>query len=68
MAGNAASFDFATATTFVGEPTPAPPGKTEFILLQGLAANTTYAAALTNTDDAGNVSVVSNIVEVTTEP
>jgi hypothetical protein len=68
MAGNAASFDFATATTFVGEPTPAPPGKTEFILLQGLAANTMYAAALTSTDDAGNVSVVSNIVEVTTEP
>jgi hypothetical protein len=68
MAGNAASFNFATATPFVGEPTPAPPGKTEFILVQGLAANTLYSAALTSTDDAGNVSVVSNIVEATTEP
>jgi hypothetical protein len=68
MVGNAASFVFATATPFVGEPTPANFGKTEFILVQGLAANTLYSAALTSTDDAGNVSVVSNIVEVTTEP
>jgi hypothetical protein len=68
MAGNAASFVFATATAFAGEPTPANPGKMEFILVQGLAANTMYSAALTSTDDAGNVSVVSNIVQVTTVP
>ena len=68
MVGNAASFNYAAATQFVGEPTPAAVGKTEFILVQGLAANTTYSAAITSIDDAGNVSIISNIVEITTQP
>jgi len=68
MIGNAASFNYAGATQFPSEPTPGVVGKDEFILVQGLAANTTYSAALTSIDDAGNVSVVSNIVEVTTQP
>jgi len=68
MVGDAASFDWATATPFVGEPVPTAFGATEFILVQGLDDDTTYSAAITSTDDAGNVSVVSNIVTVTTEP
>ena len=68
MVGNAAAFNFAAATQFGGEPTPSAFGATEFILVQGLNSNTTYSAAITSTDDAGNVSIVSNIVTVTTEP
>ena len=66
MMGPAAAFDWASATPFAGEPTPGFFGSDESILVQGLNDETTYSAAITSTDDAGNVALMSNIVEVTT--
>ena len=66
MMGDAATFDWGTATPFVGEPTPGVFGSDESILVQGLNDETTYAAAITSTDDAGNVSLMSNIDVVRT--
>ena len=43
-----------------------PVGSDQSILVQGLNDETTYSAAMTDTDDAGNTSVMSNIVVVRT--
>ena len=66
MMGDAAAFDWGTATQFPGEPAPKSVGSDQSILVQGLNDETTYSAAMTDTDDAGNTSVMSNIVVVRT--
>jgi len=49
-------FDYAAAIPVVGEPVPAAPGAQQGFLVQGLDDETTYAAAMTSFDDAGNRS------------
>ena len=56
---------YATAVT-EGLPTPAEPGTQQEYTLEGLEAGKAYYLALTATDDFGNVSPLSNIVQANT--
>jgi len=76
--GTAASYDvrfsrsriteanWASAIKASGEPTPKEAGAIQYFTVTGLARETTYFFALKVTDDAGNVSVLSNVIGVTT--
>ncbi|WP_309122808.1 fibronectin type III domain-containing protein [Paenibacillus sp.] len=55
-----------SATQVSGEPLPAAPGTTQSFTLYGLSVNTTYHFAMKATDDAGNVSALSNVASQTT--
>ncbi len=52
--------------TPVATGTPLQPGQTETVTVGGLSPSTTYAFALMSSDSAGNVSDLSNILQVTT--
>ncbi len=49
------------SATLVTPPTPAVPGSTETVIIQGLQDATTFFAALKSRDAAGNVSALSNV-------
>jgi len=78
LTGTAASYDirfstapitaanFATATQAPSEPTPGPAGTSQSLVIRDLTRQTTYYFAAKATDDAGNVSALSNVPSVTT--
>jgi hypothetical protein len=77
-AGTAASYDirystspitggnWGSASTVSGEPAPAAAGTQQTFTLTGLQGSRTYYIALKATDDAGNVSGLSNVATGTT--
>lgn len=56
------STNFATATPVVSLPTPAPPGSTQSVTVNGLQGATVYYFAIKTVDDRGNWSAISNVV------
>lgn len=76
--GQAASYDlrystapitadnFSAATAVAGVSAPAIAGSTEIMTVTGLQPATTYFFALTTTDEANNVSAMSNVASKTT--
>lgn len=76
--GTAASYDVRYSTTAItsanwgsalqatGEPAPSAPGTTQNFTIGGLSGSRTYYVAVKTTDDAGNISVISNVVNGTT--
>lgn len=73
LTGTAASYDvryststitaanWASATQATGEPTPAVAGTAQTFMVRGLSRQVTYYFAIRATDDAGNVSALSNV-------
>lgn len=78
LSGTASQFDvrystspitaanFASATRFVGTPTPTAPGTTQNVVVTGLLPATTYYFAIKTADDVPNWSLISNVVSKTT--
>jgi hypothetical protein len=76
--GTAASYDVRYSTSTItsanwssalqatGEPAPAAAGTSQSFTISGLSGSRTYYVAIKTTDDAGNVSVLSNVVSGTT--
>ena len=76
--GTAASYDiryststitlanWGSATLATGEPAPASAGTTQTFTLNGLTGSRTYYVAIRTTDNSGNVSGLSNVVNRTT--
>ncbi|HYJ32483.1 MAG TPA: fibronectin type III domain-containing protein [Candidatus Binatia bacterium] len=76
--GTAASYDVRYSTSAItssnwssalqatGEPAPAAAGTSQSFTISGLSGSRTYYVAIKTTDDAGNVSVLSNVVNGTT--
>ena len=76
--GTAASYDVRYSTSTItsanwssalqatGEPAPAAAGASQTFTIGGLSGSRTYYVAIKTTDDAGNVSVLSNVVNGTT--
>ncbi|MFD0670722.1 fibronectin type III domain-containing protein [Cohnella sp. GCM10027633] len=63
------SGNWASATQASGEPTPGASGASQSMTVSGLSASTTYYFALKATDEASNVSAISNVVsKATTSP
>src|SRR6185369_8968497 len=58
---NITDANWGSATQATGEPAPAVAGTSQSFTVNGLAANTTYYFALKTTDDAGNISPLSNV-------
>lgn len=58
--------NWAGATQATGEPSPAAPGSNQSFTVRGLSRQVTYHFAVRMLDDAGNVSALSNVVQVTT--
>jgi chitodextrinase len=59
--------NFGSATVVTGEPTPAVPGTTQTYVLAGLNFSTQYYVALRSQDSQGNASLISNVVNFTTQ-
>jgi hypothetical protein len=78
LTGTASSYDirystspitttnWGSATQVTGEPVPAVSGTVTNFTVTGLTRQTTYYFAMKVTDDAGNPSAISNVVNVTT--
>ncbi|HEX7077291.1 MAG TPA: fibronectin type III domain-containing protein [Candidatus Eisenbacteria bacterium] len=60
------SSNWTSATQATGEPTPATAGTTQSFTIAGLVGSQTYYVAIKTTDDRGNVSLLSNVVNGTT--
>lgn len=61
--------NWASATQASGEPTPTGAGNFAVFTITGLASSTTYYVALKTRDEAGNWSIISNVVtDATTAP
>lgn len=58
--------NWASVAQINGEPTPASSGSSQNMTVSGLAAATTYYFAMKSTDDAGNVSPLSDVATGTT--
>jgi phosphodiesterase/alkaline phosphatase D-like protein len=58
--------NFASATRFLGTPTPAASGTPQSVNVTGLVPATTYYFALKTSDDASNWSLISNVPSKTT--
>jgi chitodextrinase len=58
--------NFASATRWLGTPTPAAPGTRQSVTVTGLSANTTYYFAIKTADEVPNWSGVSNVISRTT--
>ena len=58
--------NWGSATPATGEPTPASAGTTQTFTLSGLQGSRTYYVAIRTTDNSGNVSGLSNVVNRTT--
>jgi chitodextrinase len=54
--------NYSSATQVTGEPAPAAPGTSQSHTVTGLQAATTYWFAIKTADDAGNWSLISNVV------
>jgi len=59
--------NFTSANLLSGEPTPKPANQSESYIVTGLFPRTTYYLAITATDDAGNISPLSNVISITTQ-
>ena len=78
LSGTASQFDvrfstspitaanFASATRFLGTPTPTAPGTTQSVVVNGLTPATTYYFAIKTADDVPNWALISNVVSKTT--
>ena len=78
LSGTAAQFDvrystslitaanFASATQWMGAPTPAAPGTVQSTTVTGLQPNTTYWFAIKTADEVPNWSGISNVITRTT--
>ncbi len=55
--------NFSTANAVPGPPAPTDAGTRQRLVVRGLTRGTTYYFALKTTDDAGNVSPLSNVVK-----
>lgn len=76
--GTAATYDVRYSTSTItssnwsgalqatGEPAPAVAGTSQSFTISGLSGSRTYYVAIKTTDDAGNISVLSNVVNATT--
>jgi hypothetical protein len=60
--------NWASATQVTGEPTPKAAGQAETFQVRGLNPNTTYYFAIKTSDEVPNVSGLSNVASVTTDP
>ena len=60
--------NFAAATEAAGEPAPTAAGTHQQMTVTGLVPETTYYLAMNASDDGGNASEISNVVQVTTPP
>jgi fibronectin type III domain protein len=60
------SANWGSATQATGEPAPASSGTTQTYTLTGLQGSRTYYIAIRTTDEVGNVSAISNVVNRTT--
>jgi phosphodiesterase/alkaline phosphatase D-like protein len=58
--------NFGAATALTGEPAPAAPGTVQTFTVRNLSRQATYWFAIKATDDAANVSAISNVPSVTT--
>ncbi|WP_135554709.1 fibronectin type III domain-containing protein [Paenibacillus cymbidii] len=58
--------NWASATPASGEPAPAAAGASQSFTVSGLVASTKYYFAMTTTDEAGNISALSNVPNGTT--
>jgi len=58
--------NFASATPVTSEPVPGAPGTSQSYTVTGLQPSTTYWFAIKTADDAGNWSLVSNVVSKAT--
>jgi hypothetical protein len=58
--------NFASATAVTGEPVPAVAGTVQTMTIAGLSGSTTYYIAMKTTDNASNVSGLSNVPTGTT--
>ncbi len=65
-AGDSSGFTWSSATEVQGEPAPAPAGSNETFTVTGLDPNTRYTFAVKTRDDAGNWSLLSNLIEAVT--
>ena len=63
---SASSFNWATATPAVGEPSPQPAGSTEVFTVSGLDPSTPYEFAMKVSDNVGNQSPLSNVATKST--
>ena len=54
--------NFSSATRWTATPAPAASGTTQTVTVTGLTPSTTYSVAIKTADDAGNWSVISNVV------
>jgi len=54
--------NWGSATQATGEPTPTAAGTTQTFTVGSLAGSTTYYVAVRTTDDRGNLSAISNVV------
>jgi phosphodiesterase/alkaline phosphatase D-like protein len=78
LSGTATSYDirystapinptnWASAAQVTGEPAPAAPGTAQSFQVRGLSRQVTYYFAIRASDDAGNVSALSNVPSATT--
>ena len=60
------SANWGSASQATGEPAPAVAGTQQTFTVSGLNGSQTYYIAIRTTDDRGNVSVISNVVNATT--
>jgi len=58
--------NWGSASQATGEPVPAAPGTQQTYTVGSLSGSQTYYVAIRTTDDRGNVSVISNVVNATT--
>jgi len=58
--------NWASATTVSGEPTPTAAGTQQTFTVSGLSGSSTYYIAIRTTDNSGNLSPLSNVVNATT--
>ncbi len=58
--------NFASASAVSGAPAPAVAGTAQSVVVRGLSRQVTYWFAAKSTDDAGNVSAISNVPTATT--
>ena len=58
--------NWGSATPVTGEPAPAAAGTQQTYTITGLTVNRTYYVAMKTTDEAGNVSALSNVANGTT--
>jgi hypothetical protein len=63
---NITNGNWSSATQVTGEPTPAAAGTQQNFTITGLSGSQTYYIAIRTTDDSGNVSTLSNVVNGTT--